>query len=605
MTIRALLNPRSNRQNSAEPSCTLGRRVIALSLAILLLPCAQLDLFAQQAYPPPQALQPGYPQQQQQDYPPPPPDDQQQQPQQNYPPQQPYPNSAQQYPQQQYPQQPYPDQQQYPEQAYNQAPQPYAAPQQPQQPLAPDQLDQLIAPIALYPDSLIAQILAASTFPEQIASADRWRQSMGYAAPQDIAAGANAQPWDPSVKALTAFPQVLSELDRNLSWTTELGNAYYNQPQDVFDAIQAMRQRAQAAGTLQNSPQETVTNDQGYLDIAPANPQIVYVPTYDPWVVYGAPINPWPGFFLGAADAFFGLRFGPGFVMSAFAGLPWGWAGWGLSWLGHCLFFGHSGYYPHGPALRDWGLRNGGPRFGWNRSFAYARAYDHGYAHGYARGFNGGAYDRAGAYARGGYNNRGGFDGRSGAAYGGFTANRGYSQNRGWDQNRGSLTNRNGFASRPGYSNGYANNGARAPQQAFNRAPAFNSRPAYGGSYGAYGARPAQNFQSYRGSDSYGRPAQSFNRGAENYGRQSAPTYRAYGGSSSFDRGFSSRSGSFSSGGRSSLGGGSSHSFSGGGSSHFSGGGGSHSFGGGGHSSSGGGHSSGGSHGGGGGGHHR
>jgi hypothetical protein len=626
MTIRAFLSlPRTTRQNSTETP-NLGRRVVALSLAILLLPCAQLDLFAQQqAYPPPQAQQPGYPQQQQ-DYPPPPPDYQQQQPQQDYAPQQ-DPQYAQQYPQQ-----PYSEQQQYPDQAYNQAPQPYAAPQQAQQPLAPDQLDQLIAPIALYPDSLIAQILAASTFPEQIASADRWRQNLaqnqGYAAPQDIAAGANAQPWDPSVKALTAFPQVLSELDRNLSWTTELGNAYYNQPQDVFDAIQAMRQRAQAAGTLQNTPQETVTDDQGTIALAPANPQVVYVPTYDPWTAYGAPINPWPGFFLGAADAFFGvgLRFGPGFVMSAFTGMPWGWGGWGLSWLGHCLFFDHAGYYPHGPALRDWGLRNGGPRWGWNRSFAYARAYD--------RGFNRGGYDRGGAYGRGGYdnrggyNNRGGFDGRAGGytarGSNGFAANRGYSQNRGWDQNRG-LTDRNGFASRPGYSNGFANNGTRTPQQAWNRTPAFNSRPGAGsygnGSYGGYNrpstnygssVRAPQSFQSYRGSESYGRPSapstlsRGFGNGFQNSYRQpqssfrsQAPGYRAYSGNS-----FSQNSRAYSGGGFSSRPEHFSSNFGGGGSRHFSGGGGSHSFGGGGHSSSGGGHSSAGSHGGGGGGHH-
>src|ERR1035438_9117967 len=111
------------------------------------------------------------------------------------------------------------------------------------QPLNTQDLEQLVAPIALYPDTLVAQVLTASTYPQQVADADRWRRAQGYASSEQIAAGANAQPWDPSVKALTAFPQVLAQMNYNLQWTTELGNAYYNQPQDVLDAVQVMRQR--------------------------------------------------------------------------------------------------------------------------------------------------------------------------------------------------------------------------------------------------------------------------------------------------------------------------------------------------------------------------
>jgi len=634
MTTRPFLSLPRNSRHSSPNYASLGRRVLALGLAVLLLPSAQLDLFAQapQSYPPPQSDQ-----QPQQDYPPPPPDATQP-PQYAQPPQ--YQDQAPLQYQQQAPpqyQQPYPqDQNQqpgYPDQSYNQPPQqPYAAPQQTQPALAPEQIDQLIAPIALYPDSLIAQILAASTFPEQIASADHWRQSLaqnqGYVSPQDIAAGANAQPWDPSVKALTAFPQVLSELDQNLSWTTELGNAYYNQPQDVFNAIQAMRQRAQAAGNLQNTPQETVTNDQGYIDIAPANPQVVYVPTYDPWVVYGAPVAPWPGFaFLGGLG-YYGVRFGPGFVMTAFTGLPWGFFGWGLSWLGNCLFFNHGGYFPHGPGLRDWGLRNGGPRYGWNRSFAYARAYDRGLNRGYDRGFNRGAagFDsaRSAGYGRGGFDNRAGnYGNRS------FDQNRGI-ENRGNGENRGFSDPRSGFANRPGYSNNYG----RAPQQAYNHMPAFNARPGYGNS-GAYNrltpnygsglqSRAPQSFQNYRGSESFRSPAQSYARPSApgsfgNSFRQPqstfrqpqstfrpTPTYRAFGNSSGFERAPTSHAfsgGGFSSRGNSSFSGGGRSSFGGSNHSSFGGGSGVHSFGGGGHSSGGGGgHSS--SHGGGGG-HHR
>lgn len=165
------------------------------------------------------------------------------------------------------------------------------------QPLAPDQLNQLVAPIALYPDNLVAQILAASTYPTQVVQADRWVKSQGNAPAAQLAAGANNMPWDASVKALTAFPAVLAQMDRNLQWTTDLGNAYYNQPQDVMDAVQAMRQRAQSAGNLRSNQQETVTTEGPNVVIAPANPEVVYVPYYDPWAVYGGPIVPFPGFY--------------------------------------------------------------------------------------------------------------------------------------------------------------------------------------------------------------------------------------------------------------------------------------------------------------------
>ena len=125
------------------------------------------------------------------------------------------------------------------------------------QPLSADQLDQLVAPIALYPDALVAQVLAAATYPTQVVEADRWRQSQGNASAEQIAAGADAQNWDASVKALTAFPTVLAQMDKNIQWTTDLGNAYYNQPQDVMDSVQAMRQKAQSAGQLRSTQQQS------------------------------------------------------------------------------------------------------------------------------------------------------------------------------------------------------------------------------------------------------------------------------------------------------------------------------------------------------------
>jgi hypothetical protein len=254
----------------------------------------------------------------------------------------------------------------YPQQ-YEQ-PQPYPAQPQ-QQSLNADQLEQMVAPIALDPDTLVAQILAASTYPQQVAQADQWLMAQGNASPYQIAGGADVQPWDPSVKALTAFPQVLDEMSRNEGWTAALGNAYYNQPQDVMQAIQVMRQRAQDAGTLQSSPQETVSYDQGNIMLAPPTPDMVYVPQYDPWTAYGDAVTPYPGFnLLGAIGSVFStigsgfLHFGPGIAMAAFNHTPFGWVSWALSWLTDIISFGHSAWGTHSAAVVDWGLPYGGPR---------------------------------------------------------------------------------------------------------------------------------------------------------------------------------------------------------------------------------------------------
>jgi hypothetical protein len=271
-------------------------------------------------------------------------------------------------------QQGYQDNSPYAQPAYQPAygqpqyPQPYAPQQQPY-PNAAQPYQQLLAPIALYPDALLAQVLAASTYPAQVAAADQWlqwMQSQGNASPDQIVAGADAQTgWDPSVKALTAFPQVLALMNRNLAWTTNLGNAYYNQPQDVMQTIQVMRGRAQNAGTLQTTPQEYVDNSQGYIDIAPANPQVVYVPQYNPWAVYGQPVQPYSGFSpLSALGSFFGsspIQYGLGIALSAFSRTPWGWLGWGLDWLTNSVLFQHSNYSTRSTSVANWGYRRGVP----------------------------------------------------------------------------------------------------------------------------------------------------------------------------------------------------------------------------------------------------
>jgi Protein of unknown function (DUF3300) len=192
---------------------------------------------------------------------------------------------------------------------------------------SPEQLQQLVAPIALYPDSLVAQILAASTFPEEIVEADRWVQSHPDLKGDALGQAIDQEPWDPSVKALAAFPSVLGNMDKNLSWTSSLGDAYYNQEQDVMNAIQVMRRRAQEAGNLNSTSQQTVTTEDSDIKIEPASPEIVYVPAYDPWIVYGGPIVVWPGWYpypgiwYDGPSLFFGVGFGIGF----FGDYGWGW----------------------------------------------------------------------------------------------------------------------------------------------------------------------------------------------------------------------------------------------------------------------------------------
>jgi len=246
------------------------------------------------------------------------------------------------------------------------------------QPLAAPQLDQLVAPIALYPDALVAQILAAATYPTQVVEADRWRQAQGNASPEQIAAGAEEQNWDPSVKALTAFPAVLAQMDQNIQWTTDLGNAYYNQPQDVMDAVQAMRQKAQAAGQLRSTPQQVVTDSGGAIDIAPANPAVVYVPVYNPWAVYGAPIAVYPGYYYAPPPGVFwgglAIGFGIGIGVAFLTHWAWGWPHWGVGWGNHVVVFNHTTFFTHSTTVINRGFnRPGGPPRYYGARGAYPR----------------------------------------------------------------------------------------------------------------------------------------------------------------------------------------------------------------------------------------
>ena len=250
--------------------------------------------------------------------------------------------------------------------------------QAPQATWSSDELNQLVAPIALYPDALVAQIVAAASYPTEIVEADRWMQQNSGLKGEGLAKAADSQSWDPSVKALTQFPSVLATMDKNLSWTSALGQAYTEQPKNVLDAVQVMRQRAQQAGNLKSTPQEAVTTEGQTIVIQPAEPDVVYVPEYDPWDVYGEPVEFYPGWVPGAYVGP-GIAFGLGIGVGVFGGFGWGWHHWGADWHHHEVEHDHDHYISRSPT------------FDHNRPFGDHPHFDHGAGGGFAGRAPGGA----------------------------------------------------------------------------------------------------------------------------------------------------------------------------------------------------------------------
>lgn len=202
--------------------------------------------------------------------------------------------------------------------------------------IPPDQLDSLVAPIALFPDPLLAQTLAASTYPLEIMQLQQWQTKNPGVKDQALADAVAKQPWDPSVQALAAMPDLVKRLADDIQWTSDLGNAFLAQQNDVMDAVQRMRKKAQDKGTLKSTEQQTVetrvVESKSVVIIEQADPQVVYVPSYDPVVVYGPPIYPYPPIYypVGYYAAGVALSFGMGVMMGAFWSGGWGWGcGWG------------------------------------------------------------------------------------------------------------------------------------------------------------------------------------------------------------------------------------------------------------------------------------
>jgi hypothetical protein len=391
---------------------------------------------------------------------------------------------------------------------------PPAAPQTAQQQVwSPQQLDDLVAPIALYPDPLLGQVLAASTYPLEIVEAEQWFQRNSGLTGTALMDAAKQQNWDPSVQALMAFPEVLARMNQDVRWTTDLGNAFLAQQADVMYAVQRMRASAQARGRLSSSPQETVTtqtdNGQSAIQIQPANPQVIYVPQYDPMYVWGPPVY---GYYPSLYYPSFGFGYWPGINVGLFFGGWGGWGGWGWgpNWFGGGLFI-NAGFF------HNYGFRGG---FGGVGFAAWAHNPAHRLGVGYA---NAGVTQRFGAASR-----------ASAARMGSH-----YSAAQSYGANRGGASGRGG---------GYANR-------------------ATGNQYGSRSG--GQGYQSFRNSSpqSYSR-GQSDSRGNQGASRSYAPpssgNARSYGGGA---RSFSSG------GGGHSFGSGGGHSFGGGGGGHSSGGG--------------------------------
>ncbi len=208
-------------------------------------------------------------------------------------------------------------------------------------------IDAIVAPIALYPDALVAQILAAATYPDQITEADKWVKSNASLKGEALMQAVDKQPWDPSVKALTEFPSVLDNMANNLSWTSALGDVSYNQQADVMAAIQRLRKQAKDAGNLKSTSQMTVVQQSPQtIVIQPANPTVVYVPTYNPTVVYGTPYYP-PGYSTGALVATGLISFGVGMAVGAAMSnscCGWGWNSWGCGWHGGSVTYNRNVY---------------------------------------------------------------------------------------------------------------------------------------------------------------------------------------------------------------------------------------------------------------------
>jgi uncharacterized membrane protein YgcG len=316
------------------------------------------------------------------------------------------------------------------------------------------ELQSLVAPIALYPDALVAQILTASTFPDQVAIANYWMQQNKSLTGSALMQAVNKQSWDASVKALTEFPSVLTNLANNLTWTSSLGEAYHDQQAEIMTAIQTLRAQAKAAGNLKSSSQITVEQQSPQtIVIQPANPQIVYVPEYNPTVVYGTPYTT-PGYSAGDVAAAGIIGFGAGIAVGALMSggcCGWGYSSWNCGWHGNAVVY-HGGAY-YGNSAWHGGYYNGGYHggYGYNNAYNHSNNYNN-----YNRSSNANSYKGGGNTYNRNVNNTANFN-RQGAQN--FQSSHPSASNS-WAQHGNSSNGRsNAFSGMSGHSGGFGGGG--------------------------------------------------------------------------------------------------------------------------------------------------
>jgi hypothetical protein len=321
-------------------------------------------------------------------------------------------------------------------------------------PLSASQLQSLVAPIALYPDALVAQVLGASTFPDQVAVAEYWLQQNTSLTGNALMQAVDHQSWDPSVKALTQFPSVLDNLAKNLTWTSSLGEAYHGQSADVMTAIQTLRAEAKAKGNLQSSSQITVVQQTPQtIVIQSANPQVVYVPQYNPAVIYGYPyVVPTyvaPVYSTGDLVAASLLSFGAGIAVGAMMSggcCGWGYSSWNCGWHGTAVVY-HGGAY-YGNSAWHGGYYNGG----YHNGYGYNNAYNH------SNNYNNYNHSNYGNSYKGGGNTYNNVNVNKQSAQN-FNANHSSASNSWAQHNNGSGGRSTAFSGMDGHSGGFGSSG--------------------------------------------------------------------------------------------------------------------------------------------------
>jgi hypothetical protein len=420
---------------------------------------------------------------------------------------------------------------------------PYDAQAQPAQILPPEQLENLVAPIALYPDALLSQILVAATYPLEVVEVGQWLQQNRNLQGQNLVAAASQQNWDASIQALVAFPDVVSRMNSDIRWTTDLGNAFLAQQGDVMNAIQVLRSQAQANGRLASNQQQIVTTEaqgsQSVIEIQPADPEVIYVPSYDPQYVWGpSPYGYYPSLYYPE----FGFSYGYGIPIGGyFGGLGWSSWGWGANWFGGGIFV-NSYFFDryHFNSYRG-GRYGGGNNWAHNPDHRRGVAYSNnrvanrfeGSTRSGSRGDNRFAGGRTSS-SSGGFS-RGGFNGGSASGTSAGGTSRGFNGSNGGQSGGQRFSTQRDSSSFRGSNQFSANRSQAVPSQS-------PVAPSQGSRFGNRAPGSAVNPGGNRGTQSFQAPAQ--NRGSSSGNTFSGNTFSG-----------NTRSGGFRSSPRSSTGG--------------------------------------------------